>query len=105
MPKNPPVQEREAKQGQKMIEIKLRFWTNDIAGKGKIRPKHAWSGGVVRIERNPSHGIVPGSPLPFHSLLDVGGVIEKLLIQHGIVLHPGTRMRKYISAESVEGES
>ena len=29
MPKN--VESREAEHGQKMIEVKLRFWTNDIA--------------------------------------------------------------------------
>ncbi|MGA8653170.1 MAG: hypothetical protein WB677_21615, partial [Xanthobacteraceae bacterium] len=58
--------------------------------------KHAWSGGVVRIERNDTHGIKPGSPKPFHSLLDVGAVIERVLITNGIVLHPGRRMKKYV---------
>lgn len=88
-----------AEHGERMIEVKLRFWTNSIAnGKGTIKPKHAWSGGVVRMESNASHGIKPKNPKPFHSLLDVGAVIEKVLIQHGIQLHPGRRMRKYISA-------
>jgi hypothetical protein len=100
MPKSDKIEEREAKQGEKMIEVKLRFWTNDIAeAEGKIVPKHAWSGGVVRIERNASHGIDPGAPVPFHSLLDVGTKIEKVLIDHGIVLHPGQRMQKYIASE------
>lgn len=95
MPKN--VESREAEHGQKMIEVKLRFWTNDIADEaGRIVPKHAWSSGVVRIESNKSHGITPNAPKPFHSLLDVGAVIEKLLIEQGIVLHPSRRMRKYI---------
>ncbi len=86
----------EAKQGEKMIEIKLRFWTNNIAPeKGKIVPKHAWSAGVVHIEGNPSHGIKPTSPRPFHSLLDVGSVIEKVLIEYGITLHPSSRMERY----------
>ncbi len=84
--------------GERMIEVKLRFWTNDIAkGDGKVRPKHAWSGGVVRMERNETHGITPKSPQPFHSLLDVGAVIEKVLVQHGIQLHPSRRMKKYLS--------
>lgn len=88
---------RSADPGERMIEIKLRFWTNDIAnGKGEIVPKHAWDSGVVRIERNESHGITPGNPLPFHSLLDVGRAIEKVLIDHQIVLHPGRRSKKYI---------
>jgi hypothetical protein len=52
------IESLEAEHGQKMIEIKLRFWTNDIAGEpGKVIRKHAWSAGVVRVERNTSHGI------------------------------------------------
>jgi hypothetical protein len=90
---------REAKQGQRMIEVRLRFWTNDIAGPGKILPKHAWSSGVVRIERNESHGIVPGSPKPFHSLLDVGSVIEKVLLENGITFHPSSRMARYFASD------
>jgi hypothetical protein len=94
------VEALEAEHGQKMIEIKLRFWTNNIASDpGKIIPKHAWTSGVVRIERNKAHGIEPGSPKPFHTLLDVGSVIEKVLIEHGLVLHPAARMQKYISRE------
>jgi hypothetical protein len=95
MPREKPVK---ANPNERMIEIKLRFWTNNIArGKGYIRPKEAWSGGVVRIERNATHGIRPTSPKPFHSLLDVGAVVEKVLIAHGITLHPSKRMRKYFA--------
>jgi len=91
------IEEKEASHGQKMIEVKLRFWTNDIAKeKGKIIPKHAWSSGVVRLERNEAHGIDPGNPLLFYSLLDVGAVIEKALIQHGVRIHTSSRMKKYI---------
>lgn len=85
-----------ANKNERMIEVKLRFWTNNIAkGRGYVRPKEAWSSGVVRIERNSTHGIRPGSPKPFHSLLDVGAVVEKVLIAHGIKLHPSERMQKY----------
>jgi hypothetical protein len=88
----------EAQHGERMIEVKVCFWTNDIAkGKGNVRPKHAWSGGVVRMERNSSHGIKPRNPVPFHSPFDVGAVIEKVLVQHGIQLHPSRRMRKYFA--------
>ena len=97
MPKQVAAASFEAKQGEKMIEIKLRFWTNDIAEAGKVIPKHAWTSEVVRIEANKSHGIVPSNPAPFHSLLDVGVVIEKVLIQHGVVLHTSRRMSKYIA--------
>lgn len=94
------VASQEAKQGEKMIEVKLRFWTNNIAPEsGKVIPKNAWASGVVRIERNKSHGIEPSKPQPFHSLLDVGSVIEKVLIDHGVVLHPSRKMRKYFSGE------
>lgn len=94
------IETKEAKHGQKMIEIKLRFWTNDIADTpGHVVPKHAWSSGVVRVEGNEAHGIVPGQPQPFHSLMDVSAVIEKVLIQQGIVLHPSRRAKKYLSAE------
>jgi len=90
------LEEKEATHGQKMIEVKIRFWTNDIAeGTGKIIPKHAWSSGVVRMEGNRSHGIEPENPLPFHSLMDVGAAIERVLINHGVVLHPSRRMKKY----------
>jgi len=100
MPKNEDIASLEAKQGEKMIEVKLRFWTNDISPEqGKVIPKNAWASGVVRIERNNSHGIVPQNPQPFHSLLDVGSVIEKVFIEHGIVLHPSRKMRKYFSGE------
>jgi len=79
--------------------VSLRFWTNDLAeSKDKIKPKHAWSSGVVRMQGNESHGIVPGNPKPFHSLLDVGAVIEAVLISHGVILHPSRRMKKYMSA-------
>ncbi len=98
MAKKENIESREAKQGEKMIEVKLRFWTNDIASEhGKVVPKHAWASGVVRIERNEAHGITPSNPRPFNSLLDVGAVIEKVLIDHGVILHSDRRMRKYFS--------
>jgi hypothetical protein len=90
----------EAKHGKKMIEVKVRFWTNNIAKEsGKVLPKHAWASGIVRIQGNESHGIVPGNPRPFHSLLDVGAVVEDVLIEHGIVLHRSRRMKKYMASE------
>jgi hypothetical protein len=98
--KRSDIAAQEAEHGEKMVEVKLRFWTNNIAEqKGKVIPKHAWSSGVVRIERNDSHGIKPGTPLPFHSLLDVGAVIEKVLVEHGIVLHPSRKMSKYFETK------
>lgn len=89
---------REARHGEKMVEVKIRFWTDKLADGGRIRPKHAWTSGVVRMESNPSHGISPMNPRPFNSLLDVGSVIEQVLIQHGIVLHVSAHMKKYTKA-------
>ncbi len=100
MVENSKLAALEARHGERMIEVKVRFWTNDIATEpGKVLPKHAWSSGVVRIEANKSHGIVPGNPKPFHSLLDVGAVIEQVLIDHAIVLHHSRRMKKYMSSD------
>ena len=88
--------QREADYGERMIEIKVRFWTDNIAeSKGKIRPKHAWSSGVVRVERNESHGIIPNGPVPFNSLMDLTSVIEKVLLAQGITLHPSLKMQRY----------
>jgi len=50
------------------------------------------------METNKTHGIKPKSAKPFNSLLDVAAVIEKVLVQHGIQLHPSRRMRKYLSS-------
>ena len=104
MPKVEDAASLIAKQGEKMIEIKLRFWTNNLSPEeGKVIPKHAWTSGVVRIEPNKSHGIDPQSPRPFHTLLDVGSVIEKVLIEHGVVLHSSRKMRKYFSGKVERG--
>jgi hypothetical protein len=88
---------REAAHGKKMIEVKIRFWTNDLSGeKGKIRPKHAWGSGVVRIEGNDAHGITPTTPVPFNSMADIPAKIEAVLIDHGVTIHPSSRMRRYM---------
>jgi hypothetical protein len=91
---------RQANPGEKMIEVKLRFWTNGISGNSaEVSPKHAWASGVVRMETNKTHGIAPKSPKPFHSLLDVGAVIESVLIAHGVVLHRSRKMKKYMTGD------
>jgi hypothetical protein len=98
MPRDVSVRATHAPQGQRMIEVKIRFWTNDIAdGDGMIYAKHAWASGVVRMQSNHSHEIVPSDPVPFHSLLDIGRAIEKTLIDNEIVLHPPRRMKKYFN--------
>ena len=59
-----------AKHGEKMIEVRLRFWTNDIADDdGKIVAKHGWDKGTVTVSANSSHGLAAGKPLNFNSIL------------------------------------
>jgi hypothetical protein len=80
-----------------MIEVRIRFWTNDLAeSKSDITPKHAWGSGVVLMDRNKSHGISPQTPVPFNSLLDLPGKIEKTLIDHGVTIHKSSRMKRYM---------
>lgn len=91
------VEAKEAKHGNKMIEVKVRFWTNDLAPQSdKILPGHAWTAGIVRLKPNTSHGIDPKAPVPFNSLMELPFAIEKLFVQNGITLHVGARMRKYL---------
>src|ERR1039458_8810510 len=88
------IEAREAKYGEKMVEVKVRFWTDSISSEvGKVIPKHALTSGVVRIKGNKSHGIAAGKPTPFNSLLDIGTAIEKTLIENGITLHLSGGMR------------
>lgn len=92
------ISELDAKHGEKMIEVKVRFWTDDLApSAGKIVPKHGWTAGVVRMDRNKAHGIAPRKPMPFNSLMELTSVIERVLLDHGVQLHPSRRMKRYLS--------
>ncbi len=48
------------------------------------------------MERNISHEIEPKNPRPFHSLMDLPAVLEKVLIAHSIQLHPAPQSQKYV---------
>lgn len=92
------IKAKEAVHGKKMIEIKVRFWTDNIADtEGKIIPKHCWDSGVVRISSNDSHGIKPLSPRPFNSLPEIMPHIERILKDHDIKLHLCGKSKKYYS--------
>jgi len=43
---------------------------------------------------------VPGDKRHFHSLLDIGQVIEKVLIEHEVVLLPSRKMERYVTTKS-----
>ena len=91
------IEHREAKLGEKMIEVRIRFWTDELADAARqIRPKHAWTSGVVRMARNESHDIRPENPRPFNSLMDLPRIIEMVLIEHGVKLHRIGKTAKYI---------
>ena len=78
----------QAAHGEKMIEVKIRFWTNDIADeKDHVIPGHCWSKGVVSVPGNQSHGIRRVDPIHFHSLLDLPHVIEQVMSSAGIRVH------------------
>ena len=103
------IEKQEAEHGERMIELKVRFWTNDMTdeepverGKGKIRPKHAWGSGVVRIKPNKAHGISTGKVVPFNSLMEIPSAIERVLINNGVSIHRSRKMKKY--APNVEAE-
>jgi hypothetical protein len=85
---------------EKMIEVRLRFWTNNLVGEagehGQIRPKHAWDKGVAIMTTNKTHGIKSEDPTPFNSMMEITQAVEKVLLQHGVKLHSGDRSRKLI---------
>lgn len=44
MKKKKDMAAKDAEWGQRMIEVKIRFWTDSLAqGDGRILPKHAWA--------------------------------------------------------------
>lgn len=96
MARGQSVAANEAKHGEKMIEVSVRFWTNALSRRrGTVKPKHAWTSGSVRVQANKAHGIKASRPRTFNSLLDLGKAVEQTLNDNGIVLHLSKRMKKY----------
>ena len=94
------LEAKQAEWGKRMIEIRVRLWTDNIAeGKGQIVPKHAWDAGVVLMGGNSTHGIVAGNPIPFNGFAELPAKMEKALIAHGVKVHLSKRQRRYIVAE------
>ena len=95
------IEERKAKHGEKMISLDVRFWTDGIADtQGMIVPKHAVAAGVVKLNRNDSHGIkTTPNPVVFNTPMQLLTAIEKLLIREGVTLHLSSTMRRYVSKE------
>ena len=94
------IETRAAKHGQKMLEVRVRFWTDDIAGKkGEIIPKHARGSGMINIDRNDAHGLTPEKWLAFNSMAEIPAVLEKCLIENGVKIISSRKMKKYKLAE------
>lgn len=95
------IEEREAKWGEKMISLDVRFWTDGIAEtENMIVPKHALAAGVVKLNRNDAHGIkTTSNPIPFNTPLQLLEAVEELFIREGITLHLSSTMRRYFSDE------
>lgn len=91
----PDVEPVEAPHGEKMIEIRIRFWTDSMAEDGFVYPKHAWGSGMVITDRNDTHGIRAGDSIPFNSMAQLPAAIEKAMIASGIVLHKSRREKRY----------
>ena len=87
----------EAKHGEKMIEVRIRFWTDSLAEvSGHIKPKHCWSAGMVSVPKNGSHGINSGDPKAFNSLMELTNAIEQAMIDAGIRMHTGRKRELYV---------
>jgi len=91
------VQPRKAPHGEKMIEVRIRFFTNDIAEqRDHVLPKHAWDNGMVGMETNKTHDIKPAEPEIFNSFLEIQSTIVKVLRSHGIQLHATPKTKKLL---------
>lgn len=84
--------------GERMIEVRVRFFTNSLAGKNEVLPKQGWTRGVARITPNDTHGIPPGKRVHFNSLMELPLAIEKVLIDSEVTLHAAGRMANYVSS-------
>ena len=73
----------------KTIEVKVRFWTDDLGSEGEVRPKHAWSSGTVYVPANSLHGIKSGKQVNFETIAEIGAAIEKALAAQGVRIHAG----------------
>lgn len=87
----------EAAHGQRMIELEVRFFTNELAETGRVRPKEGWTRGVVRVTPNDVHGIESSRARHFNSLAELPATIERVLIENGITLHAVGKTSKYLS--------
>ncbi len=91
--------EKKAKYGEKMIQVKMYFFTDGIAeSKDKIVPKHAWTKGQLSLIANESHEI-RSRRTHFNTLMELTHALQELLIEGGITLHVCDDMKRLIHRE------
>jgi len=77
--------------GKKTIEVRLRFFTDDLAQQdGHIVPKHCWSIGGASMPVNEDHGIESRQTVLFNSIAAILPAIEELFSANGIQDPPWT---------------
>src|SRR5260370_42692261 len=79
------VAAHEAKHGKKMIEVSLRFWTNNISSEaGEKKTKKKFAVGGFREQGKKSHRSIFLDSRPFLSLPDVwvGGPAALVVLTH-----------------------
>ena len=84
-----------AKKGEKTIEVRIYFFTNNISKKkGEINQKECWESGRVMVTPNKSHGIKSKRAETFSSVSSLTRTIEKVLISQNIKIHPGKQTKQ-----------
>ena len=96
----PSIEEVEGKQGEKTIEISIRFFTNNIASKpGQVRPKECWEGGMVYLTPNKIHGIKRTSGAPFQSFYELPLAIAEAFREAGVRMHLKSNTVKIVARD------
>ncbi len=76
-----------AKRENKMIEVRVKFWTNareDDATEWKTMKATGYGAGLVTLPRNDLHDIGPASPVHFHTMGQILPAIEEILARAGV---------------------
>jgi hypothetical protein len=72
---------------QKTIEVRLRFWTDGLAGReGNILPAVCWDSGKAFVIANSAHGIGAGAQVDFKDLAGIPRAVAKSLDSAGVTV-------------------
>ena len=93
----PGAIETPARDNEKMIELKIKFFTNNISvWKDYVVKKLGWQSGYVYASINKTHGIESKKPVFFHSLMELPQAIEETLLKQDIKLKSTKRTKEYL---------